>query len=187
MELDKIEKLIEKYFEATTSVAEEEKLKEYFSFRKYLGNSSSYIKTSGNAFNGIKNGNLNDDDLSKMISLYNQYKKQKKNLFQIDDFDNLDHFVQYIRERAFKEIGNDIRYLASIAVVVCYAEHPSQSNEFAWKCFGDGIIQNIINNKFTKGLFGEKSIFLPVKDNRGTISYLWDNYKLKERDLNEIK
>ena len=130
---------------------------------------------------------INDDDLSKMISLYNQYKKQKKNLFQIDDFDNLDHFVQYIRERAFKEIGNDIRYLASIAVVVCYAEHPSQSNEFAWKCFGDGIIQNIINNKFTKGLFGEKSIFLPVKDNRGTISYLWDNYKLKERDLNEIK
>ncbi|WP_445385291.1 hypothetical protein ACT6NV_00305 [Robiginitalea sp. IMCC44478] len=30
MELDRIEKLMEKYFEATTTVAEEEKLKEYF-------------------------------------------------------------------------------------------------------------------------------------------------------------
>ncbi len=31
MESDKVEKLIEKYFEASTTVAEEEKLKEYFS------------------------------------------------------------------------------------------------------------------------------------------------------------
>jgi hypothetical protein len=31
MELDKIQKLLEKYFEATTTVAEEEQLREYFS------------------------------------------------------------------------------------------------------------------------------------------------------------
>ena len=30
MELDRIEKLMEKYFEATTTVAEEEQLRDYF-------------------------------------------------------------------------------------------------------------------------------------------------------------
>ena len=31
MELDKVEKLVEKYFDATTTVAEEESLRDYFS------------------------------------------------------------------------------------------------------------------------------------------------------------
>jgi len=126
---------------------------------------------------------IKQEDLDFMKKLYSTYKKQKKNLFQIDDFDNLDHFVQYIRDSAFESMGNDIRYLATLAVAVCYAEYPSQSNEFAWKCFGDGIIQNIIDSKIRSN---DKTLLLPIKEKDGTIDYLWDKYKLKEVSIDEI-
>lgn len=42
MELDKVEKLIEKYFDATTTVAEEEKLREYFSSKNVAAHLEQY-------------------------------------------------------------------------------------------------------------------------------------------------
>lgn len=42
MELDKIEKLLEKYFEATTTVSEEEQLRDYFSQEKVATHLEQY-------------------------------------------------------------------------------------------------------------------------------------------------
>lgn len=62
-------------------------LKNYFSFRKYLGNSSVNGKLSGGLFNKVKNGDLTDLDIdliSKMIhTIESEHEKSYK---AIQDF-----------------------------------------------------------------------------------------------------
>ena len=52
-------------------ISARDNLKKYFSFRKYLGNSSAYGKLSGGLYNGVKDGELNENDIyliTKMIA-----------------------------------------------------------------------------------------------------------------------
>jgi len=61
-----------------------DRLKEYFSFRKYLGNSSANIKSSGGIYNGERNGDLNADEVVRIKDMLKEIKEAVK---AIDDFE----------------------------------------------------------------------------------------------------
>lgn len=69
MELDKIEKLLEKYFEATATVAEEEVLKKYFTEEKVASHLEQYTPMFQHFSNAKK------ERFTKQVSL----KAEKKN------------------------------------------------------------------------------------------------------------
>jgi hypothetical protein len=69
MELDKIEKLLEKYFEATTTVAEEEILKNYFVQNKVPAHLEQYIPIFQHFSNDKK------ERFTKQVSLKSEKKK----------------------------------------------------------------------------------------------------------------
>ena len=59
-------------------ISSRDKLKQYFSFRKMLGNSSTYGKTSGCLFNNITNGDLTDADLANLNTMLKTIKVDHK-------------------------------------------------------------------------------------------------------------
>jgi len=75
MELDKIEKLVEKYFEASTTIAEEETLKEYFSQDAVAKHLEQYAPMF-QYFSGAK-----DERFTKQLKLENSISKTTKSKF----------------------------------------------------------------------------------------------------------
>jgi len=103
----------------------------------------------------------------------------KRNLDQ-SDCENIGIFANYIKNRAISEISNNIQELASLAVYSTYGMDRG-SKEFAWKCFGEGIIDNLIEN--TK----DKKVYIPIADDNGTIDYLWKKYSIKEFSIEKVE
>ena len=120
-----------------------------------------------------------DDDLKTMRELYKKYKVYKSNMHNSNDkknsaFESLEHFISSIVSEANERISTNISELATLAVEVCYENNQNASSEFAWKCFGDGIIKNLYNNK------RNKVVAVPKKDKNGKLEYLWNNYTMTE-------
>ena len=75
-------------------------------------------------------------------------------------------------------ISSNEEELCDICILLVYSFHPNYKKDFAWDLFGDIIIKNIINN--TDGI-----AHMPVKDNNGTVEYLYSKYGFIELDLKE--
>jgi hypothetical protein len=103
----------------------------------------------------------------------------KHNLDQ-NDCENISIFSNYIKNKAISEISNNVQELASLAVYSTYGMDRG-SKEFAWKCFGDGIVDNLIENN------GDKKVFIPVADDNGLIDYLWKKYSIKEFSIEKVR
>ena len=132
----------------------------------------------------LMNYNPDSNKTIKMIELrdeYSQYKTKmvKHNLDQ-NDCETIGIFSNYIKNRAITEISNNIQELASIAVYSTYGMDRG-SKEFAWKCFGDGIVDNLIQNNV------DKKIYIPVADENGTMDYLWKKYSIKEFSIEKVE
>jgi len=126
----------------------------------------------------------NIGDIDRMRDLYKQYKKYKSEMHRLNDnknsaYEGIEHFISYIRDSAYRIISTNIGELASLAVNVCYEKNPNASSEFAWKCFGDGIIQNIYDNK------EDKIITVPQRHENGDIKYLWRKYNFVDKTIGE--
>mgnify|MGYP007099586346 CR=1 FL=1 len=154
-----------------------------------------------NWHNLVLNKYISDaDKLSKMISLCDEFSKYKSKSFgggNNYDYNNLDFFIAHLKNKAIKEISSNIQELASLAVYCTYNVNKG-AKEFAWKCFGEGIVDNIIEAKlgFQKNNIQESeagfksgagfkseagfTIELPVPDNNGEINYLWKKYTTKK-------
>jgi len=76
MELDKIEKLVEKYFEATTTVEEEEALKRYFSQEKVAAH-LGYYAPMFSYFSKAK-----EERFTKQVPLAQKGDSSRKNLYR---------------------------------------------------------------------------------------------------------
>lgn len=76
MELDKIEKLIEKYFEANTTVTEEETLRQYFSEKKVAAHLERYAPMF-TYFSKAK-----EERFTKQVPLAHKTTGSKKNLYR---------------------------------------------------------------------------------------------------------
>ena len=117
-----------------------------------------------------------------MKELYKKYKVYKSNMHKSNDkknsaFESLEHFIASIVREANKRISTNISELATLAVEVCYENNQNASSEFAWKCFGDGIIKNLYTNK------RNKVIAVPKIDRDGELEYLWKNYTMTELSI----
>jgi virulence-associated protein VagC len=125
-----------------------------------------------------KNFEIDKVKLDKLYNIYKKYKSGRRNFNSIkDDEDNIrfktiEQYNKAIRQEALI-ISSDIRELASLAVVLVYELYPSDNKSFAWAIFGDGIIENIKENK-------QKNIVMPFLDNGGDIEYLGKRYSRKE-------
>lgn len=128
----------------------------------------------------IDNNKLNQ--LKKLYQEYNSFKRTtKENSYDNEEsFDNISQFADYIQNKALSEISSNIQELASLAVKLTYIDLKSGNKEFSWKCFGDGIILNLIQN------YNKDYIECPVPDNNGDIEYLFSKYKNKKFLLSEI-
>jgi hypothetical protein len=132
----------------------------------------------------LMTGISNSENTLKMIELrdeYTQYKTKmvKHNLDQ-NDCENISIFASYIKNRALHEISSNIQELASLAVYSTYGMDRG-SKEFAWKCFGEGIIDNMIQNN------SDSKIYIPIEDKNGSINYLWKKYSIKEFSIEKVE
>jgi hypothetical protein len=158
---------------------------------KYMQKKTKEIKlkpTSCNIENIVKMLKSNDFEidkvkLDKLYNIYKKYKSGRRNFNSIkDDEDNIrfktiEQYNKAIRQEALV-ISSNIRELASLAVVLVYELYPSDNKSFVWAIFGDGIIENIKENK-------QKNIAMPFLDDDGNIEYLGKRYSRKELIVNE--
>ena len=56
--------------------------------------------------------------------------------------------------------------------------HPSDSKNFAWSVFNEGILANVMENK-------QKECFIPLINENGDINYLGKNYSLQKVDVDK--
>ena len=76
MELDRIEKLLEKYFEATTTVEEEETLRHYFSQEKV----ATHLERYTYMFNYFSNAK--EERFTKKVPLAQKGNRSRKNFYR---------------------------------------------------------------------------------------------------------
>jgi hypothetical protein len=152
----------------------EEGIKEYrYNFKQNIFDYNILMNSSHSSEKKMKMNELRDE--------YSQYKTKmvKHNLDQ-NDCENISIFSNYIKNKAISEISNNVQELASLAVYSTYGMDRG-SKEFAWKCFGEGIVDNLIEN--TK----DKRVYIPIADDNGTIDYLWKKYSIKEFSIEKVE
>ena len=126
------------------------------------------------------------DKFKKLYDLYKKYKSEKRNFANIKDesgeekYKTVEQYNKYIRNEAYK-ISPSLRELANLAVSICYEAYPSDNKAFVWCVFGDGIIENINDNR-------QKVSIIPYIDDGGTIEFLgskYSNFEIKIDNLSE--
>lgn len=81
-----------------------------------------------------------------------------------------------IYEQEAKTYTDDIKQLANAAVRTCYEYYSNKANtRFMWVIAGEGILENIQQQKFD----------LPIKDENGEFEYLGNRYNFAEIQLEQ--
>jgi hypothetical protein len=115
-----------------------------------------------------------------MEKIYEEYKINKCRFSDMTDekgdqkFKTLEQFNKYLRLEAIKEISSDLSELATLAVDASYTMKGDKS--FAWNVFGEGIIENVMDNK-------QDIVSIPFLDKNGEILYLDSKYSLFDIDF----
>jgi alpha-galactosidase/6-phospho-beta-glucosidase family protein len=115
-----------------------------------------------------------------MEKIYEEYKINKCRFSDMTDekgdqkFKTLEQFNKYLRLEAIKEISSDLSELATLAVDASYTMKGDKS--FAWNVFGEGIIENVMDNK-------QDVVSIPFLDKNGEILYLDSKYSLFDIDF----
>jgi hypothetical protein len=127
-----------------------------------------------------QNNILTQENITRMNGYLQEYKAFKKGLRNnlVSSYANLDAFISYLRKQCVLNISTNEAELADYAVEVTYGGEVGIV-EFAWKVFGEGILQNIIQK--STGI-----IHMPVSDEYGKIEYLWNRYTIKEFNLEDL-
>lgn len=115
-------------------------------------------------------------DLEKGKLLYKEYKSLKRalreNTFDYGEvnYSTLDQIKKYINDKGYSAISSNSEELGNLAVYLCYNVLGETSRKFAWDCFGEEIFLNIQKRK------REKFVRVPVKNEKGSFTYLFDRY-----------
>ena len=117
----------------------------------------------------------------ELMKIYlEEYKSFKKSLRHDmnNSFANLDSFIYYLRKQCEFNISTNDSELADYAIEITYGGDKSMV-EFAWKMFPEGVIKNIM-------LSSSGIIEMPVQDDYGDIEYLWNNYAIREFNIEAL-
>lgn len=120
-----------------------------------------------------------DDNKSDfLISLHEKYKSGKRNFGNIknDDGTNRWQTIEQYNRSILQEsllVSSDLGELAYYAISRCYVSLESDNKEFVWSIFGDGIIDNLLNN------LDIKNVEIPFLDENGDIEFLGKKYSKK--------
>ena len=147
------------------------------------------IKTNKNFINFdlYKNSNIIYNDYQKNLALkalqeYKQLKSREQinknyNNLYLDNREENNVSSINLEEIALNYISN-VEVLTNIYVDYFYKTCPKSNKDILWKYFGKNIVKNIMNNT-------KDPITFPIKDSKGTIEYLGENYSLKEIKFGE--
>lgn len=122
--------------------------------------------------------------LDSLYRIYKKYKRGKRNFGEIKDddgdtrFKTIEQYNKSIRQESFL-ISSDICELASLAVIICYELHPSDNKAFAWNIFGEGIVENVLQNR-------QEKIQVPFLDKNGDIKYLGNAYSRMDVNITNV-
>lgn len=125
-----------------------------------------------------KNIELDKEKVELMEIKFKEYLDYKKKQL-LNNSDN--SYLSYIKELQSEiyYISSDIRELANLAIYVCYNLYPNKPKDFAWDVCGDGIIENLFENK------NNYEISIPTEDVNGDLEYLGKKYSIKTKSLYE--
>lgn len=123
---------------------------------------------------------LMQDRYSEFKAIQASYKKSK----QVDADENIVSLNQFCVQlykdiiRSAKKIDATITdiNLTDYALYICYVKNPTHSKNFAWKIFG----QQIVNNLFVRS---NGTATIPFRSDEGSINYLGRKYKMGEVHL----
>jgi hypothetical protein len=115
---------------------------------------------------------------------YDMYKNWINNMFPTFTKEDSLNFVfdwkYYYNEykSKCKEIIENDKVLANIAVRLCYEKYPQKSKKFIWQIASEGILLNLKQQK----------IKLPQRSDDGNLMYLGRSYKIVEvEDIEEVE
>jgi len=126
---------------------------------------------------------LDKQKFNKLYKLYKKFKTEKRSFANIKNekgqkkYSTVAQYCKYVRNESLK-ISSNIQELANLAVEICYVTHPSDSKNFAWSVFNEGILANIMENK-------QKECFIPLLNEHGNIEYLGKKYGLQKVDIDK--
>lgn len=116
---------------------------------------------------------FDQDKLKLMLKIYEKYNNFKNNhRLQESEFNTYEQYFKHLRHTALTEVTTSMTECANYAVYICYKLYPRRAKDFAWDCFGKGIVN------FLKG--SGKNILLPTLDENGDTSYLYQKFKMEE-------
>lgn len=119
--------------------------------------------------------------IDSILPYYNRFLQiRAKDIIEQEETDYAVYGIDInsLKTSMFNNISSNEEELCDICIFLVYSFHPNYKKDFAWDLFGDIIIKNIINN--TDGI-----AHMPVKDNNGTVEYLYSKYGFIELDLKE--
>jgi hypothetical protein len=120
---------------------------------------------------------IDNKKIQKMLGLLDTYKKYKSKSVGfsdgLEDYESLDIFTEQLRNMAMGEISSNEKELASLAVYCTYFLKKAK-REVAWRLFGDGIVQNLLDKNV------DRKYYIPIMDESGNKEYLWSKYFIKE-------
>ena len=119
--------------------------------------------------------------MDSILPYYNRFLQiRAKDIIEQEETDYAVYGIDInsLKTSMFNNISSNEEELCDICILLVYSFHPNYKKDFAWDLFGDIIIKNIINN--TDGI-----AHMPVKDNNGTVEYLYSKYGFIELDLKE--
>lgn len=126
------------------------------------------------------NDNLQDNNKKEFIrELCEEYCSEKaifrKGLNK--KYSDIEQCAKFLKEKAMTHFNNS-EEVANYVVEVCYLENNGKYKSFAWNVFGSYLVDNLLKNSKDKC-----RITIPMRDDNGDIKYLFNNYSLREVNL----
>jgi hypothetical protein len=181
---DEQEKLVQRYYKSSFFIENNSPMNR---LSRVVSDSISAIGTRGNKldsnfdFEVYLSKNYHSPskrNIEKMLILLKEYRSLKrslryKNAHDEDNiFDNVEQISSHINRRAYLTITSNAEELGDLAVYVSYKVSNKSSRSFVWGCFGDEIVENMIQKR------GVRFVRVPHRSKDGHINYLWAEYSI---------
>ena len=154
-----------------------------------------YVMEARERYGLMDNPNISDEEIVKLLktndNLQDNNKKEfirelceeycsEKAIFRKGlnkKYNDIEQCAKFLKEKAMAHFNNS-EEVANYVVEVCYLENNGKYKSFAWNVFGSYLVDNLLKNSKDKC-----RITIPMRDDNGDIKYLFNNYSLREVNL----